>query len=102
MVLWLHGSTTWTVDKDVKRLEHAVKSVVRSTCNATERHNPRSEGLRSRLEIECISEATRTGRLCWFGHKKRKKENDLGKCVDILRWKVKYQNTDQRKHVIRS
>ncbi len=57
--------------------------------NAAVRDGQTSEELRSRLGIESISEAMRTGRLCWFGSLETKDENDWVKHLNILKWNIK-------------
>ncbi len=58
--------------------------MVRWLCNAAVRDGQISEELRSRLSIESISEAMRTGRLCWFGRVERKDKNEWVKLVKHL------------------
>ncbi len=57
-------------------------------CNAAVKDNQTSEESRSRLRIESISKAMRTGRLCWFGCVERKDKNDWVKHLNIKKWKV--------------
>lgn len=68
-------------------------------CNATVRDGQTSERLRGRLDIESISEAVRTGRLCLFKHAERKNENDCFKSVKHL--ELEGSTNDRGRHGIK-
>ena len=53
-------------------------------CGVTLKNTITSEALRNRLCIEYLSELVRRGRLRWFGHVKRKADDDwVKKCTKV-------------------
>lgn len=63
----------------MKRLQCIEKNLLKWMCSATMRDGQISEKLRSKLGIENISEALKTGTFCLFGPVETKEKNDLAK-----------------------
>jgi hypothetical protein len=81
----IYGSETWPVKvEDTQKLERAERMMVRHMCGVTLKDRKSSQELRERLEIEGVTDIIRRGRLRWFGHVERKKDNDLVKACQRL------------------
>src|SRR5271163_4442190 len=82
----VYASETWPMKvEDMQRLERTEKMMVRWMCGVTLKDRCRSEELRGRLGTETVTDVVRKGRLRWFGHLERKKEEDwVSSCRDMV------------------
>ena len=72
-----YGSETWPMRvEDMRRLERAVKMMIRWMCGVTLRNRKSSEEIRNRLGIVSVSDLVRQGRLRWFGQVERTDADD--------------------------
>ena len=85
MCVLVYGSETWPVKvEDMQRLERTEKAMVRRMCGVSLKTRYPSEELRKHLDIECVADVLRRGRLRWFGHVERKGVKDLvSDCRDV-------------------
>jgi hypothetical protein len=73
----IYGSETWAMKvEDLTRLERTERMMVRWMCGVTLRNRISSEELYQRLDLECVADVVRRGRLRWFGHLERKGEDE--------------------------
>ena len=91
-VLWKRkikndDSETWptNVGHELK-LNHTEMSMIRWMCRVKLNERKKSEELRELLGLEQVSLMIKKSRLRWFGHVKRKDDNDWVKCC--ITWKV--------------
>src|SRR5271163_1686418 len=71
--------------EDVQRLERTEKMMVRWMCGVTLKDRCRSDELRGWLGIETVTDVVRKGKLGWFGHLERKKEDDwVSSCRNMV------------------
>ncbi|KAD3338158.1 hypothetical protein E3N88_33679 [Mikania micrantha] len=69
----MYGSDVWPIKKTQQRkLESAEMRMLRWMCGHTRLDRIRNEVIREKLEIACISDKVREGRLRWFGHVRRR------------------------------
>ena len=81
----MYGSETWPVKvADMQRLVRTERMMVRWMCAKTLKDRSRSEELRGCLGIEGVADVVRRGRLRWFGHVERKRDDDwVSACRNI-------------------
>jgi Reverse transcriptase (RNA-dependent DNA polymerase)/Endonuclease/Exonuclease/phosphatase family len=73
----VHGSETWPMKiEDMKRLERTERMMVRWMCGVTLKNKIANVDLNRRLDIECVADVVRRGRLRWLGHLERKDRSD--------------------------
>ena len=63
----------------VKKLEVTEMNMCRWECGHTLRDHVRNENINERLKVESIAERCRKARLRWFGHVKRRDQDNVGK-----------------------
>ncbi|KAD6796640.1 hypothetical protein E3N88_07536 [Mikania micrantha] len=69
----MYGSDCWPIKKThARKLESAEMRMLRWMCGHTRLDRIRNKAIRERLEIACISDKVREGRLRWFGHERRR------------------------------
>ena len=56
-----------------------------------------SKGLSERLGLDDIISSLQQNRLRWYGRVRRKEDNDWGRNVWSMKWRVPGQEVDQRK-----
>ena len=68
----LHGSETWaTASSTLNRLRRNDRAMIRWMCRVRPHDEVSSETLLSKLNIKCIDDVVRAGRMRWFGHVER-------------------------------
>ena len=71
--------------ENLRSLEGAERMVVRWMCAVSLKDRKRSEDLYSLLGIQNVAKVVRRGRLRWFGHVERKKEDDwVSACRNVV------------------
>jgi hypothetical protein len=80
------GSETWPMKKEHEtRLETTEIRMIRQMYGVSLRDKKTSSELRDRVGVETIGEVCRRSRLRWFGHVKRKGNDDwVRKCTDSV------------------
>ena len=85
----LYGAETWVVKEEhVKKLEVAEMKCLRAIRGVTTRERMRNEDISQVAELR---EKIRESRLRWYGHMKRKEEDEL------VRWSAERRETRTRK-----
>jgi Reverse transcriptase (RNA-dependent DNA polymerase) len=80
----IYGSETWAMKvEDSHKLERTEASMMRWMCGVSLKKRLPTEELRRRLNIDCVSDVVRRGRLRWFGHVERKDSEWVKKCMDF-------------------
>ena len=65
----IYGSDTWAMKvEDSHKLERTEASMMRWMCGVFLKKHLPTEELKRRLNIDCVSDVVRRGRLRWFGH----------------------------------
>ena len=94
----LHGSETWPIrNENEVAVQRAEMKMDRWLCGIKLQDRDSSKGLRERLVLDEIILALQQNRLRWYWHVLRKEDNDWGRNVWSMRWKVPRQEIDQRK-----
>ena len=62
-----------------KRLEVTEMRMCRWACSHTSRDHVRNDNIMERLKVENITERCRKARLRWFGHVKRRDQDNVGR-----------------------
>ena len=80
----VYGSETWALTvENQRRLERAARQMLKRVC-CTLKERISSEELRQRLDVECVMDVIRRGRLRWYGHVMRKHDEDwVKKCTSM-------------------
>ncbi|KAK4314273.1 hypothetical protein Pmani_014425 [Petrolisthes manimaculis] len=74
----LYGAETWSVKEEhIKKLEVAEIRCLRAIRGVTRRDRMRNENIRQEVKVVEMREKIRESRLRWYGHVKRKTEDDL-------------------------
>ncbi|KAD6796522.1 hypothetical protein E3N88_07418 [Mikania micrantha] len=69
----MYGNDCWPIIKtQARKLESAEMRMLRWMCGHIRLDRIRNELIRERLEVACISDKVREGRLRWFGHVRRR------------------------------
>ena len=77
-----YGSETWALKVEhEEKLNRAEMRMIRWMCGVSLREKKTSAELRQKMGVEAIVDVVRRGRLRWYGHVVRKKENDWVKKV---------------------
>jgi hypothetical protein len=82
----IYGSEKWTMKKEHKtKLETTEMRMIRLMCGVSLRDKKTSSELRDRVGVETIGEICRRSRLRWFGHVKRKVDDDwVRRCTELV------------------
>ena len=73
----IDGSEKWpTKVEDKQRLERTERMMITQMCGVTIKHRKFSVELLHSLEIKCVLDVVRRGRLRWFGQVERKDDTD--------------------------
>ena len=73
----IYGTETWAMKADdLRSLERAECMMVRWMFRVSLKDRRRSEDLCNLLDINCVADVVRRGRLRWFGHLERKSVDD--------------------------
>ena len=80
-----YGSETWALRVEHEdKLNRAEMRMIRWMCGVSLRERKTCAELRQKMGVEAIVDVVRRGRLRWYGHVARKKENDWVKKVMSL------------------
>ena len=81
----VYSRETWALTvENQRRLERAERQMLRRICGVTLKERISSEELRQRLDVECVMDVVRRGRLRWYGHVMRKQDEDwVKKCISM-------------------
>ena len=81
----VYGSETWALTvENQRRLERAERQMPKRICGGTLKERISSEELRQRLDVECVMDVIRRGRLRRYGHVMRKQDEDwVKKCISM-------------------
>ena len=81
----VYGSETWPMKvDDMQRLVRTENSMIRWMAGVTLKDRKTSEELRDRLGIVSVERVVSRGRLRWYGHVERKKDDDwVSKCRNL-------------------
>ena len=73
----VYGTETWSMKvENLRSLERAERMMVRWMCGVSLNDRARSVDLYSLLNVPCVADVVRRGRLRWFGHLERKSADD--------------------------
>ena len=73
----VYGTETWSMKvENLRSLERAERMMVRWMCGVSLKDQVRSVDLYSLLNVPCVADVVRHGRLRWFGHLERKNMYD--------------------------
>jgi len=83
------GSETWPMKmEDIQCLQRVERMMVRWMCGVTLRSRVTSDELLSHMRVNAVFQIVRYNRLRWFGHVKRKSDDDWVKKSSSWWWKV--------------
>jgi hypothetical protein len=80
----VYGTETWALTVENQRLELVERQMLKRIYEGTLKDRINSKGLIQRLDVECVTDVIRRGRLRWYGHVMRKQNEDwVKKCISM-------------------